>query len=141
MSNYWELDISKIEQKYNAKYIGDFCVRTSSGNWSEDPSALFYAEAPDTEKGHTHYFGIRKYMGKYVIHKGDSAFENGIRGVRAENGQIIYSRYRHDYVKSDDGSVFVDGGRDYLRTNTRNIVNFKIEKDKLVEDDTHGENE
>ena len=32
-----------------------------------------------------------------------------------ECGDIIESRHRHDFVSCTCGSLFVDGGRDYLR--------------------------
>jgi hypothetical protein len=37
-------------------------------------------------------------------------------GIVADNGEVIYSRYRHDFVYSTDRSVFVDGGRDYVKS-------------------------
>ena len=30
-------------------------------------------------------------------------------------GDIIESKYRHDYVECSCGSIFVDGGKEYLR--------------------------
>lgn len=33
----------------------------------------------------------------------------------AECGDIIESKFRHDWVPCKCGAIFVDGGRDYLR--------------------------
>ena len=45
------------------------------------------------------------------------ATEKPFAGVLLKNGKdIIYSRYRHDYVTGADGEM-IDGGRDYLRCN------------------------
>jgi hypothetical protein len=33
----------------------------------------------------------------------------------------VVSGYRHDYRTSSDGSAFIDGGRDYTRTNRKPI--------------------
>ena len=41
--------------------------------------------------------------------------EHDIAGIVANNGDVIYSRYRHDCRWSPDNSVMIDGGRDYTR--------------------------
>ncbi len=55
-----------------------------------------------------------------------TATETIITGIKAQNGEIIYSRYRHDYRESKDGSVFIDGGRDYTRHSGGELVELKI---------------
>lgn len=30
-------------------------------------------------------------------------------------GNIIESKYRHDFVRCECGAIFVDGGKDYMR--------------------------
>lgn len=55
-----------------------------------------------------------------------TATETTITGIKAQNGEIIYSRYRHDYRESADGSVFIDGGRDYTRHGDGELVELKI---------------
>jgi hypothetical protein len=44
-----------------------------------------------------------------------SAFEHPILGAVADDGEIVVSGYRHDYRRSKDGTVFIDGGRDYTK--------------------------
>lgn len=109
-----EVDIKKVEKKYKAKYVFEspLCI---NGCWNDDPSLIFYNETPHPEG--SNYFAIsRKSGGDYVISNGLSAVDGvEIRAVRAVDGDIIYSRCRHDYRTSDDGSVSVDGGRDYFR--------------------------
>jgi len=112
-----EFDIEAVCEKYNAKYMGVWCLKTRNGNWAEEPSAVFYVENPDMTMGHTHYFGLFSRMGSVYITKGDSAFENQpLSGVIADNGEVLISRYRHDYTKSEDNTVWIDGGRDYTRS-------------------------
>jgi len=69
-----------------------------------------------------------------MIADGISATEGHIVGVKAFNNEVIYSRYRHDYRMSSDKTVFIDGGRDYLRSGmyeTDRFVNMKVIKDRL----------
>lgn len=117
--NYGEttlgLDIKKVEVKYGAQYIGDFCLKDVNGNWSDRPAAVFYQPNPNKALGHTNYFGLIIQNGSLYITKGDSAFEEPIGAYLASNGEIIYSRFGHDFRTSSDGSVTVDGGRWYGR--------------------------
>ena len=108
------IDVKKVEEKYNAKYVGDFCLKTKNGNWSESPAAIFWQETPPIE-GYCNYFGLIVQDGTIYITSGASAFSEPIEGVVARNGEVNFSRYRHDFHYSEDGSIAVDGGRDYLR--------------------------
>ena len=56
-----------------------------------------------------------------------------IQAVMAANGDLIYSVYRHHYHMSPDGSVFIDGGREYTRTNMDAVLyTLEVKKGKLV---------
>lgn len=122
--------IDKIKQRYPGRYIADLCIKDKHGNWLNQPAAIFYQENPPS--GYSNYYAImHNPMGSLVITSGASAVESEITAAIAENGQPIVSAYRHDYKLSDDGSVFIDGGRDYVRTNTTHLVQLKINEDKL----------
>ena len=144
--NYYPINIEYVEKKYSAKYIGDFSIKQTSGNYTDYPLAIFYVKNPDTSKGHSHYFGIgfldiivldgEVNYNKAYITRGDSAFEN-ITGLQLANGNVLISSYGHDYVKERDS--FIDGGRDYCRYSLSEgdqlvkveMINgkFKIKKD------------
>lgn len=127
------IDIKAVEKHYGVKYIGDFCLQHSEGWWYNWPIAIFYQADPKTELGHTHYLGVYVDKGRVMLTKGDSAFNEPIIGVVADNGEVVYSRYRHDYRQSSDRSVWIDGGRDYLRTGVGvKTVKLIIDKDQLI---------
>jgi hypothetical protein len=110
--------IEKIEEKYGVKFVGDFCVRAMYNMWTDFPVAVFYQPNPNRELGHSNYFGIHinRYLeGNCSICDAQSAFSQPIIGAVADNGEVIYSKYRHDYAVSEDGTVFIDGGRDSIR--------------------------
>lgn len=108
-------DISKVEEKYNAKFVGRLCLKTHSGNWQEDSCADIYWQATPPVEGYSNYFGLIIQCGSAYIISGASAVEGILNGVIADDGEIIYSRYRHDMRYSSDRSVWIDGGRDYVR--------------------------
>lgn len=109
------LNIKKVEEKYGAKYIGDFCLRVVGGGWSEAPAAVFFQPNPDRALGHTNYFGLIFRGEQLFITKGDSAFSEPIQGIVSKSGEVLYSRFRHDFRTLKDGSGSIDGGRDYTK--------------------------
>jgi len=123
--------IKIVEEKYNAKYICETCPRVADG-WANQAVLLFWQSTPP-QPHMSHYFCIgKKYDGTVVIMSGEETAKYPISGAVSDDGDVIYSRYRHDYRVSLDGSVFVDGGRDYTRTNASSkLVTLKIVGDHL----------
>ena len=120
---YWlgEKNIAKIEKLKDAKYMGYFCTKSPSGNWNEQPVDVFYQPNANTDLGHSNYFGIfyRSITGNInqtlYITDASSCFSEPITGLQFDDGTIILSRYRHDYVEYQD--IAIDGGRDYTKIN------------------------
>lgn len=119
--------IEKIEEKYNAKWVGQLALKTRDGAWSSDNCGdVYYQETPPVE-GYSKYFALIIQHGALYITSGASAVEGTITGVIADDGVCIYSRYRHDMRYSDDQSVWIDGGRDYVRSGLHGqFVQLKI---------------
>lgn len=117
--------VSAAESRYGATYMGDFCVKNIYGDWTTQPVAIFYQPNPDTTKGHSHYFGLAVRQDTVLIMRGDTAFDEPIAGIVSDAGEVIFSRYRHDYCTSQDGTVSIDGGRDYVKT-IGNIYNAMV---------------
>jgi hypothetical protein len=123
--------IKVIEEKYGAKYMGYWCTKRLNGeSWNDNPVDVFYQSEPDTEKGHKHHFGMFVQNGTLFITDATSAFSDPILGIETEDGEVIVSRYRHDYVEKD--KYMVDGGRDYFRTSGGPIVRIRVEGPEFV---------
>jgi len=115
-----------IEGYYDADYVCETCLRSTSGGWVNFPVAIFYQpELFRVPEGGSQWFGIyRKAINPFdensetqlTITNAISAVEEDIQGIMAKNGDVIYSHYRHDYRHSEDGTVWIDGGRDYTRS-------------------------
>lgn len=128
MSPYWftQEGIDKIEKDYKAKYMGYWCTKHSAGWWNNHPVDVFYQENPDTEKGHTNYFGMFIREGNVYITKAETAFSEPITGVLCEDGEVLVSRYRNHYVAKDD--KMIDGGREYLKRSYPSVlVDIKVD--------------
>ena len=123
-----------VEEKYKAKYLGEFCLR-GSGGFNNAPMQLYYAEEAHPEG--SNYFAL------YFAFKGDLVITNGISavndsegkpikylGVVNEDKEILYSAFRHDYQTY--GDLMCDGGREYLKSSLHSSVTFVIQGDKII---------
>lgn len=128
--NFGARQIKIIEKKYGAKYMGYWCTKRSNGSWNERPVDVFYQPNPDIEKGHSHYFGMFIQDGGVYITNAESAFSDPITGAICEDGEVIVSRYRHDYIAKK--GAMIDGGRDYIRTNTTRLASVTVSGDEFV---------
>ena len=106
--------IKLIESKYNAKYVIDSCLKSDSGNWLNFPAAFFYAEEKHPEG--SNYFAFYKLEGSTYITNGIRISEGVFHGFLFEDGELVHSRYRHDWF--EHRGAMVDGGRDYFRSST-----------------------
>lgn len=125
---YWfsGAQIPKIEEHYNAKYLGYWAIKDQMDNWSEEPVDVFYVDNPDKSKGHSNYFGLFQNKKKSVmICNAESAFSEPITGLLTEDGEVLVSRYRHDMHSKGEGvnEKFIDGGRDYVRIGGNDLGN------------------
>jgi len=105
--------IKVIEEKYNAKYILESCLKMKNGNWANFPAAFFYTKEKHPE-GSNYFALFRDTDGDLMITNGyESLNDVAFIGIEAED-EVAYSRYRHDCVTHKNNS-FIDGGRDYAR--------------------------
>jgi hypothetical protein len=129
---YDSLKIESVERLYKAKYLGPWSVKDKNGDWSLHPVEVFY-QPELQDPSHSHYFGV--YLGPeghaYICNAA-SAFSENIDAVISDDGEIIFSGYRHDYRKSKDGTAFIDGGRDYIRTNRKTISLTMVNGELIV---------
>jgi len=107
-------DIAKIEAIKDAKFVCETCVKDKQGHWINSPSSIFYCKKAHPVSN-SHYFSLFVRNGCMFVANGQSAVDEPWMAVIAKNGDIVYSRYRHDYRMSPDKSVAIDGGRDYTR--------------------------
>ena len=105
-------ELTLSEERHNATFvmdteINDRCV------------SLFYAKE-EHPVSKSHYFIIyRSTPTSYIIDSGEEVANTPIVGVLTSGDapEVVYSRHRHDFRWSVNGEIWVDGGRQYLRTN------------------------
>lgn len=126
-----EAQIKKIEELKDAKYMGYWCTKRLDGSWNERPVDVFYQPNPNVELGHKHYFGMFVQNGSVWICDATTAFEEAIGGIITEDGEVLVSRFRHDYV-TKEGGYMIDGGRDYLRSSLHPTICVEVKDGEFV---------
>jgi hypothetical protein len=135
--------LCKIEIHYKAKYVCETCIRSVGGQWANFPAAIFYQPDPSlVPKWGSQHFAL--YYGREYMVNGSSRPSLRIAnakklgalepftGIAAVNGDVIYSKYRWDFRASSDNTVWIDGGRDYIRSGGHGrVVRLQIIADKL----------
>ena len=106
------IDVSKVEKTKNAKFVCETCIKDSHGNWSNRPVQIYWQENPPA--GYSNYFALFERDGYVMITSGQSAVNEPITAIR-HNGEIAFSRYRHDFRWVGGNTVAIDGGRDYTK--------------------------
>ncbi len=131
--------VSRIATQKNAKYLGEFSVKDSRGNWLNTPVMIFYQQ--EKHPVGSNYFGVflknnlfSNELNQLMIVDGISATEHEWNAiVNTKTNEALYSAYRHDAQGLD--KMFIDGGPEYLRGTLDEKfidIKFKIDKDKLV---------
>ena len=65
-----------------------------------------------------------------MITNAESAFSEPITGILTDDGEVIVSRYRHDFVLKE--GHFIDGGRDYTRSSGGKFVDVTVKNGEFV---------
>lgn len=110
---FWsQKTVEHLERHYAARYVCEMPY-LSHDTWREDPSLIFWNDVAHPQG--SNYFAISRSGDDVVISDAFKTVQFPIIGIRADNGDIIYSHCRHHMNRSADGSVWIDGGMDYLR--------------------------
>lgn len=119
--NFTVEQLRKIEEVKKARYVCETALpehvsRYGYTVWSYHPWTVFWQ---DEAYDGSHYFGLC-VRGTSLIRDASAIATMKIDGYLLPSGQVIYSRYRHDFEEGDDG-YFIDGGRDYTRGGGPNL--------------------
>ena len=109
-------------------------VCTTALNIASDtiPMDIFYRESSHPEFGNR-YFGIYQNPidDRMYITNADSVEDLEFTCAQMEDGQMAYSRHRHDLVEVDGGAI--DGGRSYTRViGDVGVLNARVKDGKMV---------
>ena len=118
--------IRKIEKLRHCRYVCEWNTLDSRGQAQEKPVMLFWNDTPHPQG--SSWMGLFRANGDWYVKDGITASQLPIRCAVSNDKQVLFSKSRHDFRSSKDGSVTVDGGRDY----TRMLGNINCERVNLL---------
>lgn len=134
-ANFTQEEIARIEKKYNAQYICDSEVFVHEDvGYAGCPCSFFWT--PEKHPRGSNYFCLYFSQGDLFIANGEDILNQRIAGIEVD-GEIIFSRYRHDFRSK--GDYYIDGGREYNRIGGDNpkrvllMVNAETNKLEVVD--------
>jgi hypothetical protein len=109
-------------------------VCTTDFKMSDRPVDIFYRETPHPEFNNR-YFGIAVNYedGSYIIFNADAVEDFSFGMVQDDEGNLQYSKSRHDYKIFNNGNM-IDGGRDYIRSSLNSKI-YVVRNGKMVQSD------
>ena len=105
--------IRKIEQTRSCRYVCEYNLTDASGNAYDQPVMLFWNDIPHPQG--SNWMALYSANGDYYVRDGITASRLPIIAYVSDDGQAVFSKHRYDFRSSRDGTISVDGGRDYTR--------------------------
>lgn len=134
---YSDREIRLIEKHYNVKYVVEIAAKLKNGQWSDTPAAVFYQN--NKHPTGSNYLGIFNdpSNNNWILFDALPTISQPWTGAINKDGQVIFSRYRHDFRESPAKDFAIDGGRDYVRIvgdNPENVMMVKlgVQNDKVI---------
>ena len=125
-------DTDEVERIYSekdgvpVKYVATTALDHGTGGSVKD---IFYRETPHPEFGNR-YFSLNTRGSVSWIGDADVIEDLEFGMIENDNGELEYSRHRHDYVSYKGNAI--DGGRAYVRGNGFKV--FKMKDGEFVDD-------
>ena len=105
--------IRKIEKLRSCRYVCEWNLTDAAGNAYDQSVLLFWNDVPHPQG--SNWMALYRAGDDWYVRNGITASRLPIRCVVSNDGQVLFSKSRHDFRSSHDGSVSIDGGRDYTR--------------------------
>ena len=148
IKHYPITNIKKVEELYSEKDgvpVKHVCTTEFANDLAATGGAsiiadVFYRETPHPKFGNKYfalYFKISENLkyDKLMIANADQVENLTFGMVQNDDGDMEYSRSRHDYKRFKNGNM-IDGGRDYIRSCGRVFV-YVVRDGKMI---SHGVN-
>jgi hypothetical protein len=111
--------IRKVEELRSCSYVCEWNVLDANGDPHDQPMMIFWNDVPHPQG--SNWMALYSSGGNYYVRDGITASRLPIQAYVSDSGQAVFSKHRHDFRSSQDGTITVDGGREY----TRLMGNFK----------------
>ena len=129
-------NIKKVEELYSEK-DGVTVKHVCTTEFGDSIVDVFYRDTPHPKFGNRYFAVLFRDNVPYIANADE--IENLTFGlVQNDDGDMEYSRSRHDYKKFKNGNM-IDGGRDYIRSSGKVFV-YVVRDGKMVRHGVNDEN-
>ena len=129
-------NIKKVEELYSEK-DGVPVKHVCTTEFGDSIVDVFYRDTPHPKFGNR-YFAVLFRDNVPYIANADEVEKLTFGLVQNDDGDMEYSRSRHDYKQFKNGNM-IDGGRDYIRSSGRVFV-YVVRDGKMVRHGVNHEN-
>ena len=129
-------NIKKVEELYSEK-DGVPVKHVCTTEFGDSIVDIFYRDTPHPKFGNR-YFAVLFRDNVPYIANADEVEKLTFGLVQNDDGDMEYSRSRHDYKKFKNGNM-IDGGRDYIRSCGRVFV-YVVRDGKMIRHGVNNEN-
>jgi len=127
IKHYPITNISQVEKIYSEK-DGVPITHVCTTEFGDTIADIFYRETPHPKFGNRYFCLFFRNDDLYVANA--DGIENLTFGmVENDDGQLEYSKSRHDYKEFNNGNM-IDGGRDYVRSSGKTKI-FVVRNGRL----------
>lgn len=122
-----EKEIAKVEKLRNCRFVCEWVMRTEEDfSRQANLGMLFWNDEP--HPAGSNWMMLFRHDGQWLVRDGIEASRIPICCVVSNDKQLLFSKSNYDFRTSHDGSVSVDGGRNYMRI----LGNIKCERKWLA---------
>lgn len=114
--------IRKIEKLRSCRYVCEWNTIDKGGDILDTPVLLFWNDVAHPQG--SNWMALYRSSNDWYVKDGITTSRLPIQCVVSNDKQVLFSKYRHDFRSSQDGSVTIDGGREY----TRMLGNIRCER-------------
>ena len=136
IKHYPITNINKVEELYSEK-DGVPVKHVCSTEFGDSIVDVFYRDTPHPKFGNR-YFAVLFRDNVPYIANADEVEKLTFGLVQNDNGDMEYSRSRHDYKEFKNGNM-IDGGRDYIRSCGKVFV-YVVRDGKMIRHGVNNEN-
>ena len=129
-------NIKKVEELYSEK-DGVPVKHVCTTEFGDSIVDVFYRDTPHPKFGNR-YFAVLFRDNVPYIANADEVEKLTFGLVQNDNGDMEYSRSRHDYKEFKNGNM-IDGGRDYIRSSGKVFV-YVVRDGKMIRHGVNNEN-
>lgn len=111
--DFYNINVDSVEMRHDCRYVCEWPTIDKQGEISSHPSMIFWNDTAHPQG--SNWMALFKSNSEWYVKDGITASLLPICCIISKDREVLFSKHEHDYRTSKDGSITVDGGREYVR--------------------------